>query len=408
GENKKIAFEVIGSQTAVGSSSNTYVLEWGNVDKDNYSLSEDLGILKVTEQSIDPGTEEEPNPSYDGIQINSPSNKVYNGKKHQWSPTVTDKNNNVLTAGTDYEVSYDTDNFVNVKTITVTITGKGNYAGTVIRVYKITPAEISITTNTADKPYDGTPLTAPGQIDGLVDGEEVSFKVTGSQTDVGSSPNSYTIEWNKNAKEKNYTIVSKVIGTLTVTNSEKEIVVTTTGGTFEYDGASHGADVIVSELPKGYMLKKAESTATATNVKDGVVKATADQLVIVNQKGEDVTNGLNIRYVDGEIKITPKEITVITPDATKVYDGTPLTAEGKVTGLVNGEKVSFETIGNQTNVGSSKNAYELKWNKNAAESNYTVAKSIGILKVTEQSIDPGTEEEPNPSYKGITINDPKD
>ena len=399
GEDKKVDFKVTGSQTEVGSSENSYTLDWKDVDSKNYNLKKNLGTLKVTEQSIIPG-----NPNYKGIEIDSPEDKVYNGAEHKWSPTVTDADGNELTEGTDYMVSYDKDDFTNVTgVITVTITGTGNYSGTVTRTYQITPVDVTITTDSDNKPYDGTPLTADGRIKGLVNDEEVSFAVTGSQTAVGSSDNTYTLVWDKTAKETNYNIASVSVGKLTVTESAAEIVVTTTGGTFTYDGQPHGATVSVSTLPTGYTLQTAASTATATNVADGEVTATADQLVIVNAAGEDVTAKLNITYNNGTIKITPKTATVITDSAEKVYDGTPLTAPGRIEGLVEGENVTLTMTGNQTVKGESANNYELTWDQNAVSGNYTITDSVGTLKVTEQSLDPKDPE----SYRKVQIDDPE-
>ena len=51
--------------------------------------------------------------------------------------------------------------------------------------------------------------------DGFVDGEGATYNVTGSQTNVGSSANTFTYTLKSNTKAKNYTI--KVVnGTLTV------------------------------------------------------------------------------------------------------------------------------------------------------------------------------------------------
>ena len=81
----------------------------------------------------------------------------------------------------------------------------------------VTPATLTVTTNSATKTYDGTPLTATGSIRGLVNGETVDFVVTGSRTAVGSSTNTYNLHWNNGtAKADNYTIVEH-LGTLTVT-----------------------------------------------------------------------------------------------------------------------------------------------------------------------------------------------
>ena len=408
-----VVYEFTGSQTEVGSSENKFAVKWNDTVKEsNYNVSIEFGTLTVTEQSIVPGPDpENPVPNYKGIKIDDPSDVPYDGKEHKWTPTVTDAKDNKLTEGTDYEVSYNKKDYTNVTgAIKVTITGKGNYTGSVIKSYQITPASVSIKTNGAERVYNGKPLTAAGTIEGLVNNETVDFKVTGSQTEVGNSKNTYTLKWTGTAKESNYQIVSEEIGTLVVTENAEELVVTTTGGTFTYTGLAHGATVTVSELPEGYTLETAESSATATDVTDASgVAATADRLVIRNAAGEDVTAKLNIKKVDGTIVVTPAALTITTPDANKVYDGNALTAAGTISGFVNGETATFATTGSQTEVGNSKNAYTLTWDGTAKETNYTVSDSVGTLKVTEQSIIPGPDpENPVPNYKGIKIDDPSD
>ena len=408
-----VVYEFTGSQTEVGSSENKFAVKWNDTVKEsNYNVSIEFGTLTVTEQSIVPGPDpENPVPNYKGIKIDDPSDVPYDGNEHKWTPVVTDKDGNELTEGTDYEVSYNKKDYTNVTgAIKVTITGKGNYTGSVIKSYQITPASVSIKTNGAERVYNGKPLTAAGTIEGLVNNETVDFKVTGSQTEVGNSKNTYTLKWTGTAKESNYQIVSEEIGTLVVTENAEELVVTTTGGTFTYTGLAHGATVTVSELPEGYTLETAESSATATDVTDASgVAATADRLVIRNAAGEDVTAKLNIKKVDGTIVVTPAALTITTPDANKVYDGNALTAAGTISGFVNGETATFATTGSQTEVGNSKNAYTLTWDGTAKETNYTVSDSVGTLKVTEQSIIPGPDpENPVPNYKGIKIDDPSD
>ena len=372
----------------------------------NYTVETNPGTLKIVAQSITPGPDtENPDPSYDGIQIDSPSNVEYDGQAHKWSPIVTDKNGNALTEGTDYEVSYDKDDFKDVKTITVTITGKGNYTGTVTRVYNIFAAPLIIRTEKAEKTYDGKPLTNENMtIEGLKNREVVAHKTTGTQTEVGNSDNTYELDWESKettAKESNYIIKEVSLGKLVVKETEDEIVVTTTGGTFTYDGQPHGATVEVSELPEGYTLQTAESDATATDVTTEAVTADADRLVIVNAAGVDVTANLKITRVTGEIVVNPATVTVTTPNASKVYDGTPLTAAGTITGLVNGETVSFATTGTITNVGTATNSYSLVWDQTAKETNYTVSENLGTLTVTapannNPSVTPAPPATPNP------------
>ena len=193
----------------------TGVLDAEYTENGNYAVTVTKGSFTINGQSIVPDPD---NPeSYKGITISDPTDVTYDGKEHKWTPEVKDKEGNALTENTDYTVSYDKDDFTNVTgTITVTITGIGNYTGTVTRTYEITPAPLKITTNSAEKTYDESALTAGGKIEGLVKGETATLKTTGSQTEVGSSKNTYEIEWDGTAKETNYKIAEEDIGTLTV------------------------------------------------------------------------------------------------------------------------------------------------------------------------------------------------
>ena len=83
------------------------------------------------------------------------------------------------------------------------------------RILEVTKRPLLIKTNSAYKVYDSYPLTAKGSIEGLVDGETVTFKVTGSRVGIGSSKNTYMLVWEGTAKESNYEITEE-IGTLTI------------------------------------------------------------------------------------------------------------------------------------------------------------------------------------------------
>ena len=389
--------QAIGTVTEVKDSPVTNAIEYTVGTKfniNNYEISMTEGTLSITPKSI--------NPDDQNMSVSDPQGHVYDGLEHKEELEVKDIFRDViLSAGIDYDVEYSTKDFTNVGKITITITGKGNYTGTFDRTYEITPATLTVTTPSANKVYDGTPLTAEGTISGFVNKETATFTTTGSQTEVGSSSNTYSIEWNGIAKSSNYKI-SETVGTLTVTENENEIVVTTKHSSYTYDGLAHGTEVTVSNLPKGYSLDKATSSATATDVTTAI-EATCDTLVIKNAEGKDVTNNLKITKVPGSITITPATLTVTTPSANKVYDGTPLTADGTISGFVNKETATFTTTGSQTEVGNSKNTYSIKWNGTAKSTNYQISEAVGTLTVTQQSIDP---EDPENNYNGVTINNP--
>ena len=83
-------------------------------------------------------------------------------------------------------------------------------------VLTISPAALEIETGSASKVYDGTPLTnSDVRVSGLVSGEQITVKAAGSQTGVGSSSNTCSIDWGS-VRRENYTVRQRP-GTLTVT-----------------------------------------------------------------------------------------------------------------------------------------------------------------------------------------------
>ena len=85
---------------------------------------------------------------------------------------------------------------------------------------KIFPRKVTLTSATDEKPYDGTALTNDTVTvggEGFAPGEGATYDVTGSQTLVGQSDNTFTYTLNDNTKASNYIITTEE-GTLTVTD----------------------------------------------------------------------------------------------------------------------------------------------------------------------------------------------
>ncbi|SMC74225.1 InlB B-repeat-containing protein, partial [Aristaeella lactis] len=122
-------------------------------------------------------------------------------------------------------------------TINETKDSTGNYVvtGTTDGKLIINPAPVTIKTGSDEKEYDGTPLTkAEASITGLVNNETATVTATGSQTEVGSSTNTYSIDWGTTNKD-NYT-VTEDLGTLTVTANTAEVTLTAPSDEKTYDG----------------------------------------------------------------------------------------------------------------------------------------------------------------------------
>lgn len=151
---------------------------------------------------------------YDGLEHDEFSSfQIMDGEGQDITSQATIK----LQAGDVlYDAPQKVKNVLDSKTVNYTISHPDydDVTGTV--KVEVLPAKLTVTTQSATKVYDGTPLTANGSYSGLVNGETVNINITGSQTEVGTSPNNYSLVWNGTAKQTNYEIVEN-IGTLEVT-----------------------------------------------------------------------------------------------------------------------------------------------------------------------------------------------
>ena len=411
-------FTFNGTAEAKGTEAGTYSMGL-NADQftntnDNYTQVTFIvndGTLTINPKSITPDGPDTPKEEKTGITVTDPENSIYDGNEHINGLTVTDsKLNTTLVENTDYSLTYSGD-LINVGTVTITIKGIGNYTGEFTKTYQILPREYTVTTNTDSKVYDGTALTAGGTVNNLVDGETVNLTMTGSQTDVGTSDNTYELNWTGSAKESNYTHGKDSIGTLTVTKQSiapdpehpetyKEVTITSPSDEV-YDGKEHKWIPTVTDKEENELVAKTDyevtySTTDFTNV-TGTITVTITG--IGNYTGKATRT----------YSITPKTYTVTTESDSKVYDGTALTAGGKVSGIVKGETVDFTITGSQTSVGTSDNTYELNWTGSAKESNYKHGKdSIGTLTVKAKSIVPDGPDTSDEKKTGITVSDPSD
>ena len=230
-DGESFVYEFTGIQTIAGESANSFIISAGDgTNLDNYEITKQEGTLKVEPKGIVPGED-------NGMKVTKPVDKVYNGKEQKFVPVVTD-GDKALVENVDYVVTYTDalgfeddaaakDDFTNVTgDIFVTVTGIGNYAGSLTQSYQITPKPYTVTTVSGSKVYDGTPLEGASLegnfVGGLVNDDDATFVVTGTQTEVGASDNTYTLEFVDEQMAKNYKLVKEDIGTLTVVKDESE------------------------------------------------------------------------------------------------------------------------------------------------------------------------------------------
>lgn len=276
----------------------------------------------------------------------------------------------------------------------------------------ITARELTLTSGSDEKEYDGTPLTSKVVDitgDSFVKGEGAQFDVTGSQTEAGESDNTFTYTLNRNTLAENYEI-TPVLGSLTVTRrgaGEKKVKIIANSYTVEYDGRFHGANGYTTEyLAPGHKVKKLILAGGRTDAGEYPGEFVPYDAAIVDANGNDVTHNYVITYVAGDLTITkrgldPKNPVIVRADNSEVeYDGQPHgyvghtasnLAEGHSVQLAEGHSVqSVESSFTATEVGyyeamiDVSDAVIVDANGNDVTRNYAITYIFGNLRITKR------------------------
>lgn len=264
----------------------------------------------------------------------------------------------------------------------------------------INPRTVIITSGSASKTYDGTPLTKHESTitgEGFVEGQGVNITYTGSQTEVGSSENTFEYKLKDNTLEKNYTIET-VFGTLTVEKRPyrpnpsitDKITVEITGNSDSvvYDGTEHSVkDYTVKISDSRYTEKdftfSGKALASGVNAGAYEMGLKADQFKNTNAR---FTNVEFIIKADGVLTITQRPLTITAGSAEGIA---PVTCDKyTVEGLATGDKVdSVKITGIQSEPGESPNVASDAVIKNAkgedVTANYKITYVDGVLKAIE-------------------------
>ena len=383
-------YTVTGSQTEVGESDNTFTYKLNdNTKASNYTITPEYGKLKVkpvTDEVIVTITEHSGSYKYNGTEKTvegydvSINNKLYQESDFTFSGDATIKGTDADT----YEMNLVPGDFTNTNANFTNVTFV-IVDGTLV----ISPRVLTITSGSDSKEYDGTPLTCPDVTvsgDGFAEGEGATYTVTGSQTNNGSSKNTFDYTLNDNTKAKNYKI-TKEYGDLTVTAVSTQIVITANSKTEVYSGQA------VTDSNYTYTGKLADGDKLEVEVVGSQTdKGSSDNVVRsykVTRDGVDVTKNYTFGASQkGTLTVTPRPVTLTSGKGEKEYDGTPLT-NSTVTvggsGFVKGEGATYNVTGSQTYVGSSDNTFDYTLNDNTKADNYIITKELGKLTVTQKS-----------------------
>ena len=201
--------------------------QFSNTNKNfsNVTFNVTDGYMEITPQSITPGPDpDNPDPSYNGVEVDYPENVPYDGTEHTWVPTVTDADDNVLVANRDYTVRYSTSDHTNVSgRIRVTITGIGNYTGSVERAYSITPLNLIVTADNITKYVGEADPALTSTYRGVLEGEVPGWSGSIAR-EPGEAVGTYDIDLNTlrlednpegDFRARNYQLIFE-IGTFTI------------------------------------------------------------------------------------------------------------------------------------------------------------------------------------------------
>lgn len=400
-----------GSVTNVsdGKQTNTIVYTTTDSFKDgNYTITKSEGKLEIT-------------PMTDKVTVTITGNTgtvTYDGNEHSVIGYTTAIDNQLYTVsdftftgeaiakGTDantYKMGLKAEQFENNNT---------NFTNVEFAVtdgsLQINPRSVKLTSATDEKVYDGQPLTNGAVTvsgDGFAKGEGAAYNVTGSQTNAGSSDNTFTYTLNQGTKAKNYTVETKP-GKLTVTPVTAEVTVTITGnnGSMGYDGNEHSVTGYKVESISNPLYTAADFAFSGTASVTGTDAGSYPMGLKAEQFQNTSKNFTNVKFVvnDGELTINPMPLTITAGSDSKAYNGTPLTNDTFTrTSLAAGDTLASVTVtGSQTDVGSSDNVAsdaKLVRGDRDVTANYAIKYLPGTLTVTKNESAKLTAE----AYKGV-------
>ena len=370
-----------GSITDIGGPiDNTIVVEPGEgFIAANYNVVYTVGKLTVTSASIDPD-----DPSYTGIQINNPYDVQYNGQEQKWVPSVFDRNNHKLVAGADYTVSYSQD-VRNVGVVTVTITGVGNYVGTVERAYNITPAPAVIRVNDSSKAYGETDPAFTGAVEGLFGDDllgDIAYSRTNADEEVGNYSDVLTATvGNLNG---NYTYTVEPGNFSIVPAGGNVVTIDATGLTKTYDGQP--VSVVAEASVDGSALLYSVDGSTWSDANPEFTNAgTYTVYVKATHDGYEES-----APVSATVVINPAPVTIAVADASKVAGVDDPAFSGTVEGLVaEGDlgDINYVRPGGEEAAGVYVGALTALYTQNG---NYEVTVLNGTFTITAAPVTPPT------------------
>lgn len=344
------------------------------------------------------------------IQVAS-SNLTYTGQEIRPQVTVTLAGKTLTTS--DYELSYS--NNINAGTGTVTITGKGNYAGTKSEIFEISPQEITgytIETSNESFTYDGTAKTYQSVV--VKKGNQII------------PAEAYQVAYlnNVNAGSATLTISDKAGGNYVVTEQSKMFTITKRNITIKAEDKRMNVNTDIPEftctkpdgLANGDYFGNVTFSCDANGKTAGTFDITVSNAVIKNADNENVVNNYNITYLKGTLTVEghehqwiyeargaaitatcsvegcelPGTVITLIPPTDLTYTGSP--KEATISGTIEGVTLpSIQYTGDCTNAGV--HTASITLGDATARLDFTIEKAV-IAQVTISVTEPAVGAEP--------------
>ncbi|SEI90718.1 InlB B-repeat-containing protein, partial [Streptococcus equinus] len=261
--------------------------------------------------------------------------------------------------------------------------------------------DINIVAHDKEKSYDGQALKSSGLSDltdvyrqSLQSGDKLaSVTYSGSQTNAGTSsttPTAVTITDDDGNNRNDYYNIIYTPGTLTVIPLYVSVIITGDTISKVYDGTYSTVGYEVTRISTSlYSENEIQFNGTESSItqKD----AGTYLLNLSNQfTNTDPNFDVHFQVSNGALTIYKRNVVLTSAEATKTYDGTPLTAHTvtpspmtDTEGFVLGEGVqAYNFTGSQTNPGTSYNYFTYTLLPNTNPINYNISITHGHLIVT--------------------------
>lgn len=226
----------------------------------------------------------------------------------------------------------------------------------------MTPREVTVHTDSATLTYDGTDQSYPYVTVENGVGDHVVVANASTIRDVGSVENRMTVSFFRGDRDisSNYIIKGYTYGTVTVVPCS--LTVKIADQTKIYDTTPLTSDEVLvygGNLAKGHTLSlKTTGSVVFGTAPNGYVR---DSLVIRDENRRDVTRNYDVNVLDGTLTVKPRPVTISTGDASRFYNGKPLTqntATYDPEALLPGHVLQYSVIGTRTDAGVSDNVID--------------------------------------------------